>query len=211
MTNACETWRRSFSVGRYRVDMIVNLVAGTPIGTTFEWSPHMPPELSPDLLAEYRQKRNRAHAALAEHVRKPVLMADEMGAVMINPDGTEDPAKLPETHRLDTGPRQFAVTIWELPDRVIVDLVATKYGEYGDTAEFAAWYLPLVERYDDDPRPLVTKHPLSGQTAVTFDNGVIVMPPSYGEKGHRRHEKEASRRRRKRERQARKQSRGGRT
>lgn len=209
MNAACETWRRSFVVGRYQVEMTVPLVAGKPLGITFEWSPHVPPELSPELLEEYWQKRNRAHAALAERVGGPVLMADEAGAALIHPDGTETPAKLPEAHRLDTGPRQFTVTIWELSDRVIVDVKATKYGGYGDMLRFAEWFEPLVKRYDDDPRPLVTKHPRTGETAVTFDSGSIICPPGYGEKGHRRHEQEAIRHRRKRERQARKRSRGG--
>ena len=159
MSADCETFRRSFSVGRYRCTWSVQLVAGKAISSQCEWEPAMPRRLSPVLMREYRQKRNRVHATLAEKLGGPAVVIDEWGSVIVYPDGREEvvtpkpaekpapaekPTAPPRRYTLNTGARTITATFTEYRDRVVHSLECSKYGDYGDMPKLIAWLKPLL-------------------------------------------------------------------
>jgi hypothetical protein len=71
-----------------------------------------------------------------------------------------------ETYVFRCSDRTCTVVIRECRDHVKFDLTMSKYGRGQDEEAFEAWIKPLVERYENDPRPVVMPHPLTGQTAI---------------------------------------------
>lgn len=182
------TFRRCFSVGRFRCELTAQLLAGKPIATQVEWSPSYPKRLHPVLLKEYRQKRNRAYAALAEQLGGLAVITDCEGATPLYPDGRIEAVGEPQpvgkpkptvkTYSLDTGRRVFTARFEEYPDKVVLDFRPSEYGDFGDMGQLAQWLQLLLDVYDGDGRHVEMCHPLTGETMRAFDGGIaVVMPP----------------------------------
>lgn len=73
-----------------------------------------------------------------------------------------------KTHVCQLPQRTARVTLEELPDRVRFSLRLTRYGDFGDEAEFSEWMRRILAPYDSDPRPLEMDNPHNGQVATVF-------------------------------------------
>lgn len=73
-----------------------------------------------------------------------------------------------KTHVCQLPQRMARVTVEELPDKVRFCLRMTRYGDFGDEAEFRAWLGCILAPYDSDPRPLEMDNPHSGDVATVF-------------------------------------------
>jgi hypothetical protein len=68
--------------------------------------------------------------------------------------------------------RTVTVVVREHPDRVDLTVMTTLCGGHDDGdevrsfEEFSAWMTPLLEPYEDDPRPFVINRLDTGQTAI---------------------------------------------
>lgn len=85
-----------------------------------------------------------------------------------------------ERHIIKLPKRTITVEITEEPSRVVVKLRTDKYQDLGDGVELQKWMLPILEKYDSDPRPLVFAYPLTGQTATVFgdaNHSVVLVQP----------------------------------
>ena len=81
-----------------------------------------------------------------------------------------------KTHVCQLPKRTARVTVEELPDKVRFSLRLTRYGDFGDEAEFSEWMRRILAPYDSDPRPLEMDHPHNGQVATVFgDAGSSVV------------------------------------
>jgi hypothetical protein len=88
-----------------------------------------------------------------------------------------------ETHRIKLPKRTGICVVTEYPGRVVVAMRFSRTGYFGDLAELKQWCMSIFERYDSDPRPVVMRHPLSGETAVVTGDAnhfVTVIMPSQG-------------------------------
>lgn len=73
-----------------------------------------------------------------------------------------------EVHNFLIAGVKVTLTLKEEKDRVEVYIKAEK-GMRGDhTAELEKCVIPILEKYDTDPRPFKFKHPVSGETALVF-------------------------------------------
>ena len=77
-------------------------------------------------------------------------------------------SKRKQTHVLRGSDRTCTAVITEHKNYVLFDLKMSPSG-WGSEQDIEAcdeWMKPLLERYDNDPRPLVIPHPTTGQIAV---------------------------------------------
>ena len=72
------------------------------------------------------------------------------------------------THVLTTSQRTHSVIIVETAAHVTITIQTTRYGRLGDEKQFAAWLLPIVAKYEQDPRPFVVNDPHLKQQAVVI-------------------------------------------
>jgi hypothetical protein len=70
------------------------------------------------------------------------------------------------THIAKLSKRTGSCRVTEKKDRIIVDLVFDRYGDFGDLAEVNAWLSELFAPYDRDARPVFMQHPLTKELAV---------------------------------------------
>ena len=94
-------------------------------------------------------------------------------------------SKPKETHVFQCSDRMVTLTIKERKDHVIFDLRMSQYGWSTDRDDeaFLQWLKPLGERYENDPRPIVQRHPLTGQIAIIGGNavqGTLIVIPAEG-------------------------------
>ena len=86
-----------------------------------------------------------------------------------------------ETHHIKLPKRIGVCILTEHPDRIEVTVHFSKIGDFGDVAELEQWLTPIYERYDNDPRPVVSIHPRTGETAVVWgdaNNSIgMIIPP----------------------------------
>lgn len=73
--NACTSFQRRFTVGRFKVTLTVATVTGQPVGIEFEWRPDLPHRLSKKHQAEYIAKRDAAMASLATEMDCNIVVA----------------------------------------------------------------------------------------------------------------------------------------
>ena len=76
--------------------------------------------------------------------------------------------KRKQTHILRLPDRTCTVVILERKHYVLFLVQLTRYG-WSCEADFEAfrnWLQPLLDHYEDDPRPIVMPHPRTGQLAV---------------------------------------------
>src|SRR4051794_14710567 len=73
-----------------------------------------------------------------------------------------------ETHVFRCPDRTCTLTIRECKDHIRAGMTLSRYGwsRLEDFEAFEAWFKPLVARYGNDPRPVVMRHPLTGQHAI---------------------------------------------
>lgn len=95
-----------------------------------------------------------------------------------------------KTHVCQLPQRTARVTVEELPDKVRFRLRLTRYGDFGDEAEFRAWLGRIMAPYDSDPRPLEMDNPHSGSVATVFGDAgssfVVVHKPASHAAGAQR-------------------------
>jgi hypothetical protein len=82
-----------------------------------------------------------------------------------------------QTHILNTPKRRFTVHVHELADRVAVAVQCSQYGILGDEYTFSNWLLPIVSKYESDPRPIVMDNVVSGERAQIQDQLAILEGP----------------------------------
>jgi hypothetical protein len=77
-------------------------------------------------------------------------------------------SKQKQTHVFRSSDRTVKVTIQECKKHIKVDIVMSKYGgaDAAWGATFETWFRSLVGRYGNDPRPVVFRHPITGETVV---------------------------------------------
>lgn len=83
-----------------------------------------------------------------------------------------------KTHVCRLPQRMARVTVEELPDKVRLCLRLSRYGQFGDEAEFTEWLRRIVAPYDRDPRPLEMDSPHNGDVATVFgdaENSVVMV------------------------------------
>ncbi len=77
-------------------------------------------------------------------------------------------SKRKETYVFRCPDSTCTLVIRECRDHVKFDLTMSRYGwsRKQDLRDFVKWLKPLVERYEDDPRPIVLPDPTTGQVSV---------------------------------------------
>ena len=66
-------------------------------------------------------------------------------------------------HHFSSKYRTWVVSVTEMQDRVIVAIVCSRYGEFGDEEEFKKSIYSVINKYGNDPRPLQMTNQHSGQ------------------------------------------------
>ena len=83
-----------------------------------------------------------------------------------------------KTHTLNLPLRTVTLTIDEQDKEIYLSLEFSKVGpleEFNDFRQFREWYMPLIKPYDADPRPFVMRNPVSGERAIVFNKGILIM------------------------------------
>ncbi len=85
-----------------------------------------------------------------------------------------------ERHIIRLPKRTGEVLITEKSDRINVEIRFDKIGEYGDTAELLKWLIPMFERFDSIPKPVVMISPTGPIGTVIGDanSSVAFIPRS---------------------------------
>jgi hypothetical protein len=71
--------------------------------------------------------------------------------------------------------------ILETVSEVYVNLSFSKYGDFGDVQQVNDWLFPIFHRYENDKRPVIMVHPLSGQVCTIYTYSDFVFA-SVGER-----------------------------
>ncbi len=63
--------------------------------------------------------------------------------------------------------------IEEMTDKIIANFTFSKYGKMSkaDEKALAEWGFPIIYKYEYDPRPIVTRHPISNEIATINNFG----------------------------------------
>ena len=56
--------------------------------------------------------------------------------------------------------------VTERPDRILLELSFSEYGDLGDLAEVKAWLGSIFEKYEGDARPVYMPNPTTGELAI---------------------------------------------
>lgn len=86
-----------------------------------------------------------------------------------------------EIHSFKSNGIEFVLEIIEKPNVILTKLSKKGNKRYsGGSKELAEAFIPFLEKYDSDPRPLQLVHPVSGEIATAFgdstDSIVIIQP-----------------------------------
>lgn len=72
------------------------------------------------------------------------------------------------THIFKFKKQTVEVKIKEHHDRIEIIFSAKPYGNFGYADQLQRLIMPLISKYDSDPRPIQMVHPITGEQATIF-------------------------------------------
>lgn len=76
--DACQTLASDFWVAGHRVTSTINLVAGRPVATRFEWESGPPKRMSRNFVRAYRKQRDQALQRLVDQIQDSLAICDDL-------------------------------------------------------------------------------------------------------------------------------------